>query len=208
MLVQRVCDYLEVAIVYIPPTMDMNKQHTASFLRSKRSRTHHDDMSFSFSGLATPSQFQICQPNITTTADVLLKQFRTSHPPMHSSTHGDDDLGSLLDVLDWVDISLCVVVLGYSPRILHVMLTLKRARMVMTMRKTAVMRSSTVRTQAGADGISCVVEDVELLSLVMLLEAGFWGAGKAGGDRDISSGLDRCVRESMVARVSRRWVGI
>ena len=77
----------------------------------------------------------------------------------------------------------------------------------MTTRKMAVMRSSTVRTQAGADGISCVVEDVELLSLVMLLEVGAWGAGKAGGDRDISSGLDRSMRGRRLVRVSPRWVG-
>ena len=126
---------------------------------------------------------------------------------MHSSPERGDDLGSLSDVLDWADISLCAVVLGYSPRILHVMLTLKKARMVTTIRKMAVMRSSTVRTQAGADGIFCGVEDVELLSLVILFEVGFAGMGKVGGDRDTSTGLDRCVRERMVVRVSRRWVG-
>ena len=70
-----------------------------------------------------------------------------------------------------------------------------------------MMRSSTVRTQAGGDGISCGVEDVEVLSLVILCEPGFAGTGKAGGDRDTSSGLDRSMRGRMLARMSRRWVG-
>ena len=74
----------------------------------------------------------------------------------------------------------------------------------MTIRKMDVMRSSAVRTQAGGDGISCGVEDVELLFLVMLLEVGFPGGGKAGGDRDTSSGVDRCARGRMVVRVNRR----
>ena len=72
----------------------------------------------------------------------------------------------------------------------------------MTMRKTAVMRSSTVSTQAGADGICCGVEDVELLSLVTLLEVNFPGAGKAGGDRDTSFGRDRSMRGRILVRVS------
>lgn len=97
--------------------------------------------------------------------------------------------------------------LGHSPRILHVMLTLKSARMVMTMRKTAVMISSTVRIQAGADGISCGPEDVEMLSLVILFEPGFAGTGKAGDDKETSSGLDRSMRGRMLVKVSRRWVG-
>ena len=72
----------------------------------------------------------------------------------------------------------------------------------MKIRKTAVRRSSTVRTQSGADCISCD-EDVEVLSLVMLFEPGFAGTGKAGGDRDTSFGFGRCVRGRMVVRVSR-----
>ena len=77
----------------------------------------------------------------------------------------------------------------------------------MTIRKTAVMRSSTVRTQAGGDDISCGVEDVGLLSLVTLFEVGFPGAGKAGGDRDTSFCLDRSMRGRILVRMSRRWVG-
>ena len=88
------------------------------------------------------------------------------------------------------------------------MLTLKSVRTVMTMRKTAVMRSSTVRTQAGGDGISCGVEDVELLLfLVTLLEPGFTGTGKVGGERETSTGLDRSLRGRVLVRMRRRWVG-
>ena len=75
----------------------------------------------------------------------------------------------------------------------------------MTTRKMAVMRSSMVRAQAGADGMSCGVEDVELLSGDV--GGGFLGAGKVGGDRDTSFGLDRSMRGRMLVRVSRRWVG-
>ena len=87
------------------------------------------------------------------------------------------------------------------------MLTLKSVRIVTTMRKSAVMRSSTVRTQAGGDGIACGVEDVEPLSLVTLVEVDVPGSAKAGGDRDTSSGLGRCMRGRIVARTRRRWIG-
>lgn len=87
------------------------------------------------------------------------------------------------------------------------MLILKSVRIVMTMRKRAVMRSSTVRSQAGADGIPCGTEDVELLSFVTLFEVDVLGAGKAGGDKDTSSGLGRCMRGRMVVKVRRRGAG-
>ena len=78
----------------------------------------------------------------------------------------------------------------------------------MTMRKTAVMRSSTVRTQAGGDGISWGVEDVELLLfLVTLFEPGFTATGKVGGERETSTGLDRSLRGRVLVRMRRRWVG-
>lgn len=87
------------------------------------------------------------------------------------------------------------------------MLTLKSVRIVMTMRKEAVMRSSTVRNQAAADGTPCGTEDVELLSFVTLFEVDVLGAGKAGGDKDTSFGRGRCMRGTMVAKVRRRVVG-
>ena len=87
------------------------------------------------------------------------------------------------------------------------MLTLKSVRIVTAMRKSAVMRSSTVRTQVGGDGIACGVEDVELLSLVTLVELDVLGSAKAGGDRDTSSGLGRCARGRIVARTRRRGTG-
>lgn len=102
---------------------------------------------------------------------------------------------------------LYVVLLWYSPRILQVMLTLKSVRIVMRLRKRAVMRSSVVRSQAGADGIPCGTEDVELLSLVTLFEVDVLGAGKAGEDKDTSSGPGRCMRGRMVVRVRRRGTG-
>ena len=77
----------------------------------------------------------------------------------------------------------------------------------MTMRKRAVTRSSTVRTHAGGDGSACGMEDVELLSLVTLLEVDVLGSAKAGGDRDTSSGLGRCMRGRIVARTRRRETG-
>lgn len=68
----------------------------------------------------------------------------------------------------------------------------------------AVMRSSSVRTQAGGVGSTCRVWDVELLSLVMLFVVDVLGPDRAGTDRDTSSGLGRCMRGSIVAEVCRR----
>ena len=76
--------------------------------------------------------------------------------------------------------------------------------MVMTMRKTAVMRFSSVRTQAGGVGSTCRAWDVELLFLVMLFVVDVLGPDKAGADRDTSSNLCRCMRENIVAEVCRR----
>ena len=102
---------------------------------------------------------------------------------------------------------LCSKSLSHLPRILQVMLMLKSVRIVMTMRKSAVMRSSAVRTQAGGDGIACGVEEVELLFFVSLLEVGRLGSVKGAGDRETSSDLERCRRGRIVTMASRRGVG-
>lgn len=87
------------------------------------------------------------------------------------------------------------------------MLTLKSVSIVMTTRKMAVTRSSSVKTQVGGGGIACGAEDVELLSFVTLFAVGVPRPLKAGGDRDTSSGLGRCARGKMIAEVWRRGIG-
>lgn len=71
----------------------------------------------------------------------------------------------------------------------------------------AVTRSSSVRTQAGGEGIVSGVKDVELLSWAMLLEADAPAFAEAGGGRDTSSGLGRCMRRRIVTEVCRRGAG-
>ena len=79
----------------------------------------------------------------------------------------------------------------------------------MRMRKKAVRRSSRVSTQAGGDGMACEVEDVEPLSLVVVVfEVEILGSGKVGADKDIASGLGcRCMRGSIIAEMCRRGMG-
>ena len=84
------------------------------------------------------------------------------------------------------------------------MLTLKSVSMVMTMRKTAVRMSSSVRTHGGGGGRICRVEDVESLLLVTLFVVDVPGPVKAGGERDASWGLGRCMRGRMFAQLCRR----
>ena len=80
--------------------------------------------------------------------------------------------------------------------------------MVMTMRKTEVMKPSSVRTRAKAEGSGgCRSDDDELLSWVVLLEVDAAESGEAGGDRDTSSGLGRCMRGRIVARIGQRRTG-
>ena len=79
----------------------------------------------------------------------------------------------------------------------------------MTMRKRAVRRSSTVRTQAGGEGMACEGESVESLSflLVLVFDVEMIGPGEVGGDKDTSSGLCRCTRGSIMKGMSRWAMG-
>lgn len=77
----------------------------------------------------------------------------------------------------------------------------------MKIRQMAVTRSSSVRTQAGGEGIVCGVKDVELLSWAMLLEADAPAFAEAGGGRGNSSGLGRCMRRTIATEVCRRGAG-
>lgn len=70
------------------------------------------------------------------------------------------------------------------------------------------MRSSSVRTQAGGGGSSAGrAEGVDLLSMVMLLEADAPKLAEAGGDRDTSPGRGRCTRGRIVAELSQPRIG-
>lgn len=80
-------------------------------------------------------------------------------------------------------------------------LTLNSVSAVMTMRKLAVMRSSSVRTQGGRGGSARRVEDVALLPLVRFFVMDVLGPVKAGCDRDISLGVDPCLCRRIVAEV-------
>lgn len=55
--------------------------------------------------------------------------------------------------------------------------------------------SSSVRSGGGT---ACRTEEVELLSLVTFLVVDELGATRAGGERDTSSGLGRCMRGRIV----------
>ena len=80
----------------------------------------------------------------------------------------------------------------------------------MTMRKRAVRRSSTVRTQAGGEGMVCEGESVEPLSFLLLVvfEVEMLGPGEVGGERDTSSGLCRYLRGMILEEMSRWAMGI